>query len=61
MREAFAPKTTTEHKVKRNKNNVLLVRLDDAAYDMVKDKMRESGFQSTQDFLEEIIKKGVAE
>jgi hypothetical protein len=51
VREAFAPKTTTERKVKRNKNNVLLVRLDDAAYDMVKDKMRESGL--TPVFLEE--------
>ena len=36
VREAFAPKTATERKVKRNKNNVLLVRLDDAAYDMVR-------------------------
>lgn len=61
VREAFAPKTTTERKVKRNKSNVLLVRLDDAAYDMVKDKMRENGFQSVQEFLEETIKKGVTE
>lgn len=61
LKKAFEPETETKPKVKRTKSNTLLVRLDDEAYDMVKDKMREMGFQSAQNFLEEIIKKGVTE
>ena len=61
LREAFGTAPRKNHKVKRAKNNALLVRLDDKAYDMVKDKMREKGFQSAQDFLEDMIKKGVSE
>lgn len=61
LKEHFAPKGEKKPEVKRSKGNIMLVRLDDASYDMAKDKMREKGFQSVQDFLEEIIKRGVAE
>ena len=61
LREGFGTAPRKNHKVKRAKSNALLVRLDDKAYDMVKDKMREKGFQSAQEFLEDMIKKGVAE
>lgn len=41
---------------KRKKDNRLVVRLDDSAYQAAMEKMKELGYSSTQDFVEAAIK-----
>ena len=59
--EGLSIKKRRKGRVKRTKTNRLTVRLDDASYDRVKNKMQQRGSESVQSFLEEIIKKETEE
>ena len=59
--EGLSIKKRKRGQVKRIKTNRLTVRLDDASYDRVKNKMQQRGSESVQSFLEEIIKKETEE
>ena len=53
--EGLSIKQRKRSPVKRTKSRRLSVRLDDATYDRVKNKMQERGSESVQSFLEEIL------
>ena len=55
--DGLSIKRRKKPQVKRIKTNRLTVRLDDASYDRVKNKMQQEGSESVQSFLEKIIKK----
>lgn len=59
--DGLSVKKKTKRSVKRIKTNRLTVRLDNASYDRLKNKMQQRGSESVQSFLEEIIRKETAE
>lgn len=54
--DGLSIKQKKKREVKRAKTHRLSVRLDEAGYDRVKNKMQQKGSESVQSFLEEILR-----
>lgn len=59
--DGLSLKRRKKSEVKRAKTHRLSVRLDDASYDMVKNKMQQDGSESAQQFLENLLLDAVKE
>lgn len=53
--DGLSVKPKKKREVKRTKTKRLSVRLDEASYDRVKNKMQQEGSESVQSFLEKIL------
>lgn len=59
--DGLSVKPKKKREVKRAKTKRLSVRLDDASYDRVKNKMQQEGSESVQSFLEKLLKEATKE